>query len=242
MSFQSFYSKKLKNRIESPKFVGCIHEKSAQNKKMRLVIGKEENLQRVHLYWLVDEIDGVISDTKFQVFGASALIGAADIASELVLRKNYDQASRIGADLLDSQLRDKKDTPAFPEECNVYLNMVISAIDDAAQKCLDLPIKETYTETPISYEPSAESYPDFEGLSSKNKLVLIEEIVDKEIRPFIELDAGGIQIHGLNGFEVIISYEGSCTSCYAATGSTLSAIQNILKSRVHSELFVTPLL
>ncbi|MCP4265610.1 MAG: NifU family protein, partial [Candidatus Brocadiaceae bacterium] len=66
--------------------------------------------------------------------------------------------------------------------------------------------------------------------------------IDKEIRPYIELDAGGIQIHELKDFELFISYEGACTSCHAATGSTLSAIQNILKSRIHPDLFVTPLL
>ena len=40
--------------------------------------------------------------------------------------------------------------------------------------------------------------------------------------------------------ELIISYQGACTSCHASTGSTLSAIQKILRARVHPSLFVTP--
>ncbi len=241
MSFQALFSKKLKNRILSPQFVGSIQEKSAKNKKMRLIIGSETNIQKVFLYWLVDETDGVIADAKFQVFGSSALIGAADIISEIVLRKNYNQASKIGADLIDLHVRDKKNKAAFPEECNLYLNMVISAIDDAVQKCVGIPLSAQYSETPIDYE-EGELYPDFENLSLKNKLQVLEQVIDKEIRPYIELDAGGIQIHELKDFELFISYEGACTSCHAATGSTLSAIQNILKSRIHPDLFVTPLL
>ena len=207
---------------------------------MRLVAGREG---KVCLYWLVDEADGVIADAKFQAFGPVGLIAAAEIASELVLRKNYDQASRISAELLDQHLRDKKETPAFPKECHTYLNQVLTAIDKAVYQCLDIPFAATYETTPIErdFPEIPGGLPGWEEMPDNQKIQLIEEVIEKEIRPYIELDAGGVKVVEFKArHEVHISYEGACTSCHASTGSTLSAIQQILKMRLHPSLVVIP--
>jgi NifU-like protein len=84
-------------------------------------------------------------------------------------------------------------------------------------------------------------YPGWKELPTKEKIALIEEIIDKEIRPYIELDAGGIQILNLiDEKELIIAYQGACTSCHSATGATLNAIAQILQARIDPELIVTP--
>ena len=71
----------------------------------------------------------------------------------------------------------------------------------------------------------------------KEKFSIIEQVVQTEIRPYIELGPGGIQIIDLsNSHQLTIAYEGSCTSCHSATGSTLSAIQNILQAKVYHEI------
>lgn len=207
---------------------------------MRYVAGREGKLC---FYWLVDEADGVIVDAKFQAFGPIGLIAAAEIVSELVLRKNYSQASRISADLIDQHVRDSKERPAFPKECHPHLNQALGAIDQAIQQCLDIPIADSYDITPIErdFGEIPGGIPEWEQFSSSQKIKIIEEVIDKEIRPYIELDAGGVKIVSLNDDrEVVISYEGSCTTCHSSTGSTLSAIQQILKARVHPTLFVTP--
>jgi len=206
---------------------------------MRLVTGREGMLC---FYWLVDEADGIIADAKFQAFGPPALVAAAEIASELVLRKNYDQASRITADLLDQHVRDSKDVPAFPKEAFTYLNQVMSAIDRAVYQCLDIPFAADYDNTPIEYDfgEIPGGIPGWVDFTVEHKRKIIEEVVAKEIRPYVELDAGGVKIIDMKGNEVMIAYEGSCTTCHSSTGSTLTAIQKILKARVHPALFVTP--
>lgn len=71
--------------------------------------------------------------------------------------------------------------------------------------------------------------------------MVIEEVMKEEIRPYIELDGGGVEvINLLNNREVIIAYEGSCTSCFSSTGATLSYIQQTLRAKVHPELIVIP--
>ncbi|MFS8564013.1 MAG: iron-sulfur cluster assembly scaffold protein [Rhabdochlamydiaceae bacterium] len=111
------YSKKLLSRIEHPKFMGYFTPQEATARQLRLVQGREGEPSQGHIleiYLLVDENDGVIADVKFQAFGTSALIGAAEAASDILVGKNYDQAKRISADLIDRQFRDKPDVEAFP--------------------------------------------------------------------------------------------------------------------------------
>lgn len=236
------FSKKLKEKIERPRFAGFFLLKDAEERGMRLAKGREGMLC---LYWLVDESDGIIADAKFQAFGPPALIAVGEIASELALRKNYDQASRLTADLLDRHVRDRKEDPAFPKEAFSFLNQAISAIDKAAYQCLDIPFTAQYDATPIEYELGEipGGIPGWDEFPNDQKKKIIEEVIAKEIRPYIELDAGGVDIVDLKeGKELIIAYAGACTSCHSSTGSTLSAIQKILQARVHPSLTVTPAL
>jgi NifU-like protein len=234
------FSKKLLDKLDRPKFIGFFTAKQAEEKQMRLVTGREGMLA---FYWLVDEADGVIADAKFQAFGPPALVGVGEVVSEFVLRKNYDQVSRLTADLIDQHVRDRKETPAFPKEAFGLINQALSAIDRAIQQCLDIPFAASFENTPIEhdFQEVPGGIPGWTDFPLEKKRAIIEEIIDKEIRPYIELDAGGIQIVSLRGeWEVLIRYEGSCTTCPSSVGSTLSAIQKILKSRVHPNLEVVP--
>ena len=123
-----------------------------------------------------------------------------------------------------------------------HLNLVLSAIETALEQCTDIPFDEVYTDSPLHPDIGPGGlYPEWENLSKPDKLRVIEEIIQKEIRPYIELDAGGIQIISLSEqYELTIAYQGSCTSCHSATGSTLNAIQQILHARVHPGIIVIP--
>lgn len=239
------YSKKLMQKIENPRHGGFFSEEEAKERGMRLCIGNQgtpEDGNAVALFLLVDEADGVIADAKFQAYGQSSLIGAAEASCEILIRKNYDQALRITADLIDKQVRDKNEAIAFPEEAFGYLNLVIDAIEQAAEQCLDIPFAENYVQTPLEAKGEyGEGYPGWELLSREQKIAAIEEIISTDIRPYIELDAGGIQIVDLiDNNQLVIAYEGACTSCYSATGATLNAIQEILKTKIDRNLQVVP--
>ena len=239
------YSKKLAQKIQHPQYAGFFLPEDVMGRGLRLVIAREGSIasgNALTLYWLVDESDGIISDIRYQVFGASALIGALEAACQLLLRKNYEQAKRVSADLIDREVRDKNDKEAFPPEVYGHLNLVLSAIENASEQCTDIPYDEVYVDSPIHPEiASGGLYPDWLALSKAEKIQVIEEIIQKEIRPYIELDAGGIQIIDLSDqYELTIAYQGSCTSCHSATGSTLNAIQQILHARVHPDIVVTP--
>ncbi|MGE3954998.1 MAG: NifU family protein [Parachlamydiales bacterium] len=238
------YSKKLAARIETPRWAGTFTPQEVEGRNIRLVTGEEGSLEGANLvrfYWLVDETDGVILDVKHQTFGQSALIGAAEVASELCCGKNYDQALRIGADLIDKHVRDKTDIPAFPAETSAHLNLAIGAIEAAAHQCTGMPLPSTYvTPMPLDFEIIEGGYPGFEEMSNRQQIALIETLIQEEIRPYIELDDGGVEIRSLIDKKLTITYQGSCTSCHAATGTTLSTIQQILRAKIHPDLTVIP--
>ena len=243
----SRYSKKLTAKIDNPRSVGFFTQEESEARNMRLVEateGKVEEGNAIRLYWLVDKDDGIIVDAKFQVFGQSALIGAAEGACDLLVGKNYDQAKRISADLLDKQLRDRSDEPAFPKETYPHLNLVLVAIEMASEQCKDIPFADTYVAPPVPTdmgEVREGGYPGWAELTLKKKIAVIEQVLDQDIRPYIALDAGGVTVLNLlNGHEVIIAYQGTCTSCYSSIGTTLSYIQQVLKAKVHPDLVVVP--
>lgn len=243
----SSYSKKLLAKIERPRCVGFFNKIQSEERGMRFVEVQEGSKQEGNLlrfYWLVDPDDGIIVDACFQVYGQSALIGAAEIACELVVGKNYDQARRMSADLIDKQVRDRADVEAFPKETYAHLNLVLRALDQAADLCMDIPLATHYIAPPAPLdigEVLEGGYPGWQELTKEKKLNLLEQMIARDIRPYIELDAGGIQVLDLiNEQEVLIAYQGSCTSCFSATGTTLSYIQQVLRAKLHPNLIVTP--
>ncbi len=243
----SRYSKKLLAKIDKPRCVGFFTKEQSAERTMRLIEGKEGKLtdgNAVIFYWLVDPDDGIIVDSKFQAYGQSALIGAAEVACELVIGKNYDQAKRISVELLDKQVRDRQDEPAFPKETSPHLNIILSAIENAAEKCLDIPLSSGYVAPPAPLdigEILEGGYPGWDELALTQKVSLIEGVLDRDVRPYIELDAGGVEVLDLvNDWEVQIAYKGSCTSCFSATGTTLSYIQQVLRAKLHPNLHVVP--
>ncbi|NGX50963.1 MAG: hypothetical protein K1060chlam2_00816 [Chlamydiae bacterium] len=233
------YSNLLIERILKPRNLGVFKENTGTLQEMRVVTGSADSI----LFSLVvDTTDGIIADAKFQAFGETALIGAADAACEVLLRKTYEQARRLSADLIDRKLRDFKDIPAFPEEAASHLNLILEAIESAAEKCLDIPLTDPSVAPPVPTMSTQEGgHPDWHLLSSDEKLDLIKEIIRDEIQPYIELDAGGIEVLSFNDErEIIIAYQGACTTCPSATGATLDAIQSILRSRLSPDLQVKP--
>lgn len=239
-------SKQLLARFDAPQSAGRFTQEHAREKGMRLAIGEAGERTRgnwVRFHLLVDTSDGVVADCKVQLFGDPFLIAAAEVACELILRKTYDQAMRMGAELIDRHVRAHGELAAFPDEAAHHLNLVLEAIERAAHSCMDIPLSDSFAASPLEEleGEKASIYPGWGTLSLAQRVSVIEEVIASEIRPYIALDAGDIQVRNLSPEgELLIAYSGSCTTCYAATGSTLDAIQNILRTRVHPGITVTP--
>ncbi len=223
------FPRKLKERILSPLCFGQIKEREG----MRLCLA-EEKIDFIHakLFVLVDEKDGVIAEARYLAQGDPLHIASLEALCQLAIRKNVMQAGRISAKLIEHFYGE------FPEEGASQVNLALGLLDEALGFCQDL---EVEVSSPVENLESEGPHPEWNLLDATGKIELIKKIIAEEVAPYVELDAGGVEVKSLKGDrEVVITYQGACVTCYAATGSTLSAIQGILRAKIHPELIVTP--
>ena len=238
------YSTLLKQKILNPRNSGSFSSEDAEVLGLRLVQGKagsQEMGNEILFYILVDK-EGSLIDCRYQLIGESALIGAAEAIVELIVGKNYDQARRLSIEVIDKHLLDKGKEHSFAKETLEHVELALEALHEALMQCMDIPLSLHYVAPPIDSHPiEGEGYPGFKDLTLKQKLLVIEEVLDKEVRPYIEMDAGGVEvINFLHDQEVVIAYQGACTTCFSSTGATLSYIQQVLRAKVDKDLIVTP--
>jgi NifU-like protein len=158
------------------------------------------------------------------------------------MQKNYAQAKRMSAELIEKSVEDRALKKGFPEGYASFINSALDVLDRALAGCEGLPMPEEFLVTPLDLSDLKKGeYPNWDTLSHEERIGIIQEVLAHEVTPYVQLDDGGVVIKELkNDLTLIIKYEGNCTSCISATGSTLSAIQQILRIRVHPQIEVIP--
>jgi NifU-like protein len=76
-----------------------------------------------------------------------------------------------------------------------------------------------------------------ERLTNIKKIGMIQDIINKEIRPLLQADGGDVELIDVDGSKVIISLRGMCTGCLMAD-VTIKNIEKKLRELVSEELFV----
>ncbi len=62
----------------------------------------------------------------------------------------------------------------------------------------------------------------------------VEQIIDKEIRPFIEADGGMIQLRDVKESIVYVQLSGACTGCPGAAMTLKGGVERILQMKLPS--------
>jgi Fe-S cluster biogenesis protein NfuA len=79
---------------------------------------------------------------------------------------------------------------------------------------------------------------DFQNCNVKDKMLIIEAVLDQAIRPALANDGGGIDVLGIEGNVINVHYQGACGTCPSSTTGTLSYIETFLKDTLHRDLTV----
>jgi Fe-S cluster biogenesis protein NfuA len=58
----------------------------------------------------------------------------------------------------------------------------------------------------------------------------INELLDEQIRPYLQGDGGDLYVMGLAGNTLSVHYQGACGSCPSSLSGTLAGIENLVKS------------
>lgn len=68
----------------------------------------------------------------------------------------------------------------------------------------------------------------------------INEILDNRVRPALAGDGGGLEVLGIDGYKVMIKYQGACGSCPTSINGTLRAIEGLLRRDINQAIEVIP--
>lgn len=74
--------------------------------------------------------------------------------------------------------------------------------------------------------------------SDTEKLKVINDILDKRVRPALAGDGGGLEVLDLHDKTLTIRYQGACGTCPSAIQGTLVAIENLLKRELDPSIEV----
>ena len=101
---------------------------------------------------------------------------------------------------------------------------------DKIQEILDDLHNEKRAKTPEVVENS------FEKLPFVQKVMKIQEIIDREIKPLLEQDGGSIELIDVQGNTIVVRLQGRCASCPAAGATLKHTVEDKLRE------FVSPCL
>lgn len=223
------------SKIETLPSAGILTEEESQLKKMRLLKSTKGS---INLYILIDEEDRTIVDCKYQAVVNSLTLGSLELTISALLGKTYEQARRITPESLFKTMSEDKEMRIPFSTMQESLQLICDAFHEALHSITEM--VELVTPLP-SESGESQEYPGWLSLDKETKIAVIEEVFNKEIRPYVALDEGGVQIVDIvNDNELLIAYQGACTSCYSSIGSTLSAIQQIVQDKIHKTLRVIP--
>ncbi len=75
-------------------------------------------------------------------------------------------------------------------------------------------------------------------LSNIQKIAMIQETIEREVRPALRKDGGDIELVDVDGPNVIVSMRGNCAQCHVASFTLRDVVQAKLREFVSEELVV----
>ena len=149
------------------------------------------------------------------------------------ITRSYDNIEQAKDDALAAALFD------IEHVTNVfYVDHWITVTQDGGadwhelQRKLAEPIRAAPAADEQSSTASAAAEATLADLSPADQLRLdkINELLDEQIRPYLQGDGGDLYVMGLEGNTLSVHYQGACGSCPSSLSGTLAGIENLVKS------------
>jgi NFU1 iron-sulfur cluster scaffold homolog, mitochondrial len=94
------------------------------------------------------------------------------------------------------------------------------------------PIREAPGADEHSARMSSTAATPSSAMSAEDRLRVerINELLDDQIRPYLQSDGGDVYVMGLEGNTLSVHYQGACGSCPSSLSGTLVGIENLVKT------------
>jgi NFU1 iron-sulfur cluster scaffold homolog, mitochondrial len=149
------------------------------------------------------------------------------------ITRSYDNAAQAKDDPLAAQIFD------IEHVTNVfYVDHWITVTQDgkADWQTLLRELAQPIREAPAADEQSAHfagqaGMPEMAEISEANRerLDKINEILDDQVRPYLQGDGGDLYVLGLQGNTLTVHYQGACGSCPSSLSGTLAGIESLVR-------------
>ena len=63
----------------------------------------------------------------------------------------------------------------------------------------------------------------------QQKLAVIQDLIDEQVRPYLQGDGGDLHVVGLEGNVLKVHYQGACGSCPSSISGTLAGIEGMVR-------------
>jgi NifU-like protein len=94
-------------------------------------------------------------------------------------------------------------------------------------------IERVQAATPTAPPPKAKA-----KLTNLQKIKMIEDVLEREIRPSLQHDGGDVDLIDVVGNRVIVATRGACASCHASQATLKGFVESKLKETVSPDLVV----
>lgn len=98
--------------------------------------------------------------------------------------------------------------------------------------------KEKSLDVATQLASSRESFSNAKVLTNLQKITLIQQVINEEIRPVLAEDGGDMELFDVDGDVVKVILKGACSGCASSTETLKLAIEATLKDRVLNTLTV----
>jgi NFU1 iron-sulfur cluster scaffold homolog, mitochondrial len=148
------------------------------------------------------------------------------------ITRSYDNAAQAADDPLAAALFDLEHvTNVF------YVDHWITVTQDGQADWPELlrklapPIREAPAADEQSAQTAAQATPQLEQMSEadRERLDKINEILDEQVRPYLQGDGGDLYVLGLSGNQLTVHYQGACGSCPSSLSGTLAGIESLVR-------------
>ena len=148
------------------------------------------------------------------------------------ITRSYDNAAQAADDALAAALFDVEHvTNVF------YVDHWITVTQDGQADWPELlrklapPIREAPAADEQSSQAAAQATPELEQMSEadRERLDKINEILDEQVRPYLQGDGGDLYVLGLSGNQLTVHYQGACGSCPSSLSGTLAGIESLVR-------------
>jgi NifU-like protein len=75
-------------------------------------------------------------------------------------------------------------------------------------------------------------------MTQLQKIRIIEETIDREIRPILRRDGGDLELHDVDGDQVYVKFVGACVSCPVSSVTLKDVVESQLREAVSDDIVV----